>query len=129
VIETARPDTPPPVVVVVENHAVLREVFAECLESHGFTVARAANGVEAMFQVRRLRPSTVVLDLLMPRQDGLETLREIRAFDASIRVVVVTGVSDAALITQAQALGANALLKKPVDPEALIAAVRAQGST
>jgi CheY-like chemotaxis protein len=129
VTETAGTAAASPLVVVVEDVPILREAMAEILESQGFTVARAANGVEAMLQVRRLRPATVVLDILLPRQDGLETLREIMAFEASIRVVVVTGASDAAVHTQARAIGAVAVLKKPVVPEQLIAAVRGQGST
>jgi CheY-like chemotaxis protein len=128
VTETVGSDAPSLHVVVVEDVPILREALAECLETQGFTVARAANGVEAMLQIRRLRPATVVLDLLLPRQDGFETLREIRAFDASIRVVIVTGASDAAIHTQVRALGATAVLRKPIMPETLIAAVRGQGS-
>jgi CheY-like chemotaxis protein len=110
-------------VVVVDDTLGLREVYAGYLEQEGFTVALAANGVEAMLQIKRLRPSTVVLDLLMPRLSGLDTLEEIKAFDPGIRVVVVTGSKDAALREQAIALGANVFLKKPVKPEALISAV------
>jgi CheY-like chemotaxis protein len=116
-------DQPHRVVVVVDDTLGLREVYAGYLEQEGFTVGLAANGVEAMLQVKRLRPSIVVLDLLMPRLDGLSTLEEIKAFDSSIRVVVVTGAKDAALREQAIALGANAFLKKPVKPEALISAI------
>jgi CheY-like chemotaxis protein len=123
--ETAQGGTDQPhrVVVVVDDTLGLREVYAGYLEQEGFTVALAANGVEAMLQIRRLRPSTVVLDLLMPRLGGLGTLEEIKAFDPSIRVVVVTGSKDAALREQAIALGANVFLTKPVKPEALISAI------
>ena len=116
-------DQPHRVVVVVDDTLGLREVYAGYLEQEGFTVGLAANGVEAMLQVKRLRPSIVVLDLLMPRLDGLSTLEEIKAFDSGIRVVVVTGAKDAALREQAIARGANAFLKKPVKPEALISAI------
>lgn len=114
-----------PVVVVVEDDPDLREVYAVYLESEGFSVARAANGLEALLQIKRARPTSVVLDLLMPRLGGLEALRRIKAFDPSIQVVVVTGSEDSALIRQAQALGASAILQKPVAPETLRSALTA----
>jgi CheY-like chemotaxis protein len=111
------------VVVVVEDDADLREVYVTYLEGEGFSVAQAANGLEALLQIKRLRPTSVVMDLLMPRLGGLEALRQIKAFDPSIRVVVVTGAEDPALPRQALALGASAVLKKPVEHEALLAAL------
>jgi two-component system chemotaxis response regulator CheY len=60
----------------------------------------------------------------MPRLDGLDTLREIKAFDPSIRVVVVTGSANQEIRSQAEASGANAFLKKPVQPEVLVGTVK-----
>src|SRR5213078_3624360 len=90
-------DRTPGVVVVVEDDADLRELYVTYLEGGGFSVAQAASGLEA--------------------------LRRIKAFDPSIRVVVVTGVDDPALPRQALALGASAVLQKPVEQEALLAAL------
>jgi DNA-binding NtrC family response regulator len=113
----------PRVVVVVEDDPDLRRLYAMYLEGEGFTVAQAANGLEALLQIKRVRPMSVVLDLLMPRLGGLEALRRIRAFDPSIRVVVVTGTEDPYLPQQALTLGASAVLKKPVANEALLSAL------
>jgi CheY-like chemotaxis protein len=113
------------VVVVVEDDPDLLEIYVTYLEGKGFSVARAANGLEALLQIKRLRPTSVVMDLLMPRLGGLEALRRIKAFDPSIRVVIVTGAEDPALPQQALALGASAVLKKPVEHEALLAALTA----
>jgi len=113
-------DRAPRVVVVVEDDADLRELYAEYLESEGFSVARAANGLEALHQIQRVRPMSVVLDLLTPRLGGLEALRRIKAFDPVIRVVVVTGAEDPDLPRHALALGASAVLKKPVAGETLL---------
>lgn len=114
-----------PVVVVVEDDPDLREAYAVYLEGEGFSVARAANGLEALLQIKRARPTSVVLDLLTPRLGGLEALRRIKAFDSSIQVVVVTGAEDPAVTRQAQALGASAILQKPVAPEILRSALTA----
>ena len=110
-------------VLVVEDDPELREIYAAYLEDEGFTVARAADGLEALLQIKRVRPASVVLDLLMPRLGGLDALRRIKAFDPSIRVVVVTGAEDPALPGQALALGARAILKKPVASETLLLAL------
>ena len=119
---------PPRVVLVVDDALLLREVYAGFLEEHGFTVARAADGVEALFQVKRLRPAAVVLDLRMPRVNGLEILAEIKAVDPSIRVVVVTGVKGPGLREQALALGASAFLEKPINREILVSALTGASS-
>jgi CheY-like chemotaxis protein len=116
-------DRTPRVAVVVEDDPDLREIYATYLEGEGFSVTRAANGLEALLQIKRVRPTSVVLDLLMPRLGGLDALRRIKAFDPSIRVVVVTGAEDPALPRQALALGASAVLKKPVEHEALLSAL------
>src|SRR5439155_99617 len=116
-------DRAPRVVVVVEDDTDLRELYAACLEGNGWSVARAANGLDALVQIKRVRPASVVLDLLMPRLGGLEALKRIKAFDPAIRVVVVTGAEDLALTRQALALGARTVLKKPVDPETLLSAL------
>src|SRR3989454_404269 len=116
-------DRPRGVVVVVEDDPDLREIYAEYLEGKGFSVARAANGLEALLQIKRARPASVVLDLLMPRLGGLEALRRIKAFDPSIVVVVVTGARDPDLRLQALAVGASAVLDKPVTPQTLLVAL------
>ena len=116
-------DRAPRVVVVVEDDTDLRELYAACLEGNGWSVARAANGLDALVQIKRVRPASVVLDLLMPRLGGLEALKRIKAFDPAIRVVVVTGAEDLALTRQALALGARTVLKKPVDPQTLLSAL------
>ena len=111
------------VVAVVEDDADLRESYAEYLEAQGFTVVQAENGVEALEQIRSWRPTSLVLDLLMPRLGGLETLRRAKAFDPSIRVVVVTGAKDPAFRRRALALGASIVLEKPVALDTLLAAL------
>ena len=112
----------PRAVVVVDDALLLREVYAGFLEEHGFTVAMA-DGVEALFQVKRLRPIGVVLDVCMPRVDGLEILAEIKAVDPSIRIVVVTGLKERGLRERALALGASVFLEKPIDRIRLVAAL------
>jgi DNA-binding response OmpR family regulator len=110
-------------VVVADDDPDVRELVAEYLEIHGFEVLQAANGLEALLQVKRMRPGAVVLDLQMPRLGGLDALRRIRAFDPTIAVVVATAETDADVHRQALAFGAVAVLVKPVAPADLLAAL------
>lgn len=112
-------------VVVADDDTDVREVVAEYLEMHGFEVLQAANGLEALLQVKRMRPGAVMLDLQMPRLGGLDALRRIRVFDPTIAVVVATAETDADVHRQAQALGAAAVLVKPVALSDLLAALGA----
>src|SRR5207249_4923797 len=74
---------------------------------------------------KRSRPAGVVLDLLMPRLGGLDALKRIRTFDPAIRIVVITGSPDPELVRQAKALGAVAVLTKPISPPDLLAPLHA----
>jgi CheY-like chemotaxis protein len=110
-------------VLVAEDEPELRSVFVEFLREHDFDVLEAANGLEALLQVKRHRPGGIVLDLAMPRLGGIEALKHIRAFDPSITVVVVTGVPDREVSEQALARGASVVLPKPVTLRDLVAAL------
>jgi CheY-like chemotaxis protein len=101
-------------VLIVDDEAEVRAVFSEFLRERGLDVIEAANGLEALLLVKRARPSTVVLDVTMPRLGGLDALKRIRAFDPSITVVILTGVVDDALRRRALALGARRVFTKPV---------------
>ncbi len=115
-----------PKVLVVHDDRDMRAAVGELLRSEGFDVVEAADGLEALLQVKRSRPAGVVLDLVMPRLGGLEAIKRIRAFDRGIKIVVITGASDQELHPQARALGAVAVLTKPLSPADVVAALRAE---
>src|SRR2546422_3966944 len=120
-----RPMSPGPTILVVDDDRDVRETIVELLRGEGFDVVEAANGLEALLQVKRSRPAGVVLDLLMPRLGGLDALKRIRTFDPAIRIVVITGSPDPELVRQAKALGAVAVLTKPISPSDLLGPLRA----
>jgi DNA-binding NtrC family response regulator len=111
---------------VVDDDQDLRATIAEFLNMNGFEPLEAANGLEALIQVRRARPAVVVLDIVMPRLGGLQALRRIRAFDPRILAIVVSGVTDESLLRQAAAEGATAVLVKPVSLPDIVAVIRGQ---
>lgn len=109
-------------VLIVDDDADMRTMIAEFLQTEGFVVLEAKNGLEALLHVKRARPAAVVLDLMMPRLGGLEALKRIRAFDPVIKVVVVTG-DEGEPRQRALSLGALAVLTKPVALADLLAAL------
>jgi DNA-binding response OmpR family regulator len=116
------------VALVVDDEPEISAILAEFLTLAGFDVRQAANGLEALLCVKRERPRLVLLDLHMPRLGGLDALKRIRAFDPSVKVVVVTGNPDPELERQALALGAAMVLLKPMNPLDLAAVLGVVGS-
>lgn len=119
-VQTESHNRPAKKVLVVDDQAEFRETVVEWLRTHGFDVLEATNGLEALLQVKRGRPTAVVLDLAMPRLGGLDTLKWIRSFDAGITVIVVTGNPDRETHARALELGAAAVLLKPIDFDQLL---------
>ncbi|HEY3101622.1 MAG TPA: response regulator [Methylomirabilota bacterium] len=110
-------------VVIADDEEEIRDLLTEYLEAHGWETFRAVNGLEALLHVKQQRPSAVVLDLHMPRLGGIDALKRIRAFDPTIAVVIVSASIDDAVRRQADALGARAVLNKPIDLAGLLTAL------
>jgi DNA-binding NtrC family response regulator len=104
---------PRPIVLLADDDPDRRQMVAAYLEHEGFTVAQAGNGLDALLQLERVRPTSVVLNLTMPLVDG-DALKRITAFDPAMTVVVIAGSADPELQRYALALGATAVLTKPV---------------
>ena len=99
--------------------------LAPFLERSGFEVAVAADGEEALRQVSSLGPDLVVLDILMPKLDGRETLRRLRRDDNWTPVILLTQVGESTERAMALEEGADDYLNKPFDPHELVARIRA----
>jgi DNA-binding NarL/FixJ family response regulator len=118
---------PPIRVVLVDDHAVVRRGLAQLLSGAGDleVVGEAGDGDEALDVVRRVRPDVVVMDLQMPRTDGVEATRRIVAEQLGAEVVVLTSFSDSARIAAALDAGAVGYLLKDADPDDVLDGVRA----
>lgn len=114
-------------VVVVDDHAVVRDGIARLLESaEGITVAgTAADGATAVELVAESEPDVVLMDLSMPGMDGVEATRRIVEADPEVRVVVLTTFSDRDRILAALEAGASGYLLKDAGPDDVLAGVRA----
>jgi NarL family two-component system response regulator LiaR len=113
-------------VLVVDDHKLVRQGLRFLLgQEEGIdVVGEAADGEQAIDSVRRLRPDVVLLDLLMPRLDGVSALPEIKSARPEARVVVLTSDQDDERIVQAIRGGATSYLLKSAGVEEVVAAVR-----
>lgn len=112
-------------VLIVEDDDDTRRLLGEWLEQEGYRVVEARDGREGLAALVGHRPGIVLLDLRMPRMDGLQFRRAQRCLHddslAQVPIVVVSGVDDAD--AQAEAIGATGVLRKPIDRETLVLAV------
>jgi DNA-binding NarL/FixJ family response regulator len=115
-------------VLVVDDHAMVRSGFAMVLsvEDDIEVVGEAADGIEAIEQARATRPDVVLMDVQMPRMDGIEATRHLVADDLGHVVIVTTFDRDDYLFDALRA-GASGFLLKNAGPEQLLDAVRAAG--
>ncbi|HMJ37017.1 MAG TPA: response regulator transcription factor [Baekduia sp.] len=114
-------------VLIVDDHAVVREGLRTFLglQEGLVVVGEAADGEEALQQVEGLAPDVVLMDLVMPRLDGVGAMQALRARGASARVIVLTSFADDERILPAIQAGAAGYLLKNVAPAELARAVHA----
>ena len=111
-------------VLVVDDEAPLRDFVCRNLEVRGYRVETAANGLQALAQFKRQAFDLVILDLMMPQMDGLETTRRLRQ-ESTVPVVVLSALGEEADKVAALELGADDYLTKPFGVPELLARVKA----
>lgn len=113
-------------VLVVDDDLVIRQLIGINLELEGFEVHMAADGEEALRQVIQVVPDVVVLDVMMPRLDGLEVARRLRQDprNRDLRIVMVSARAQAADLQRGEDTGVDAYITKPFEPDELVAVVR-----
>ena len=112
-------------ILLVDDEPDITANLAPFLERAGFSVATAADGVEALRQIESFAPDLMVLDVLMPSLDGRETLRRLRQKGNWTPVILLTQVGAAVERAMALEEGADDYLNKPFDPYELVARIRA----
>ncbi|MEP6591670.1 MAG: sigma-54 dependent transcriptional regulator [Gemmatimonadota bacterium] len=112
-------------ILIVDDETNIRRMVGALLKSEGFEVAEAANGNAGLLALPEVKPDIILLDLMMPPgPDGLATLEKIRAGDAEIPVIMMSGKAQLADAVRAVQMGAFQFLEKPLAPESLLVALR-----
>jgi len=114
-------------ILVVDDDPNIRQMLRSMLEREGYDVDVAANGRECMNFFRETPAELVIADIIMPEQEGIETIRQLRAEYPGCRIIAISGggrIGPSDYLNMAKLLGASHTLAKPFDRSQLILAVR-----
>jgi len=111
-------------ILIVEDDERLAELTREYLESNGLTVSLEANGSAAVERIRSEQPDLVVLDLMLPGEDGLSVCRKVRPFYNGPIIMLTARTDDLDQVLGLE-MGADDYISKPVQPRVLLARIRA----
>jgi two-component system, sensor histidine kinase and response regulator len=113
-------------ILLIEDEAEILEVMAVLLESAGYSVVRALNGVEALSQLEKCVPDIIVSDIFMPKMNGFDFYNALRNRWAMrhIPFIFLTGFSDVESVVRGRELGVDDYLIKPVDARLLLSSIR-----
>jgi two-component system, response regulator YesN len=109
-------------VLIVDDEEDIREGLKTIIdwEKEGFKIAGLAeNGVQALEFYKNNKPELIITDIKMPGMDGLEFVRQLRAFDSEVKILIISGYNDFSYAKKAMKYGVNSYLLKPVDIEEL----------
>ena len=113
-------------ILLVDDDELLRGALHQILVRAGYDVDDASNGKVAMREYRRQRCDVVIMDIVMPDEEGLGTIKELRRVDPNVKIIAISGgglgkAGD--YLGIAQMLGAMRTLAKPFEPEVLLAMI------
>lgn len=111
-------------ILLVDDDAKLRRLLKEFLEGFGFTLSTHSDGAAVPEKIRAESPDLVILDIMLPKKDGLEVLREIRS-EFSLPVIMLTARGEDTDRIVGLELGADDYLPKPFNPRELLARIKA----
>ena len=113
-----------PRVLVVDDEAMLADLLSQALRHEGWETATAKDGLDALAKATSFHPDVVILDVQMPRMDGLETLERLRARDPELPVLFLTARDAVADRVQGLRAGADDYVTKPYNPAVLLARIQ-----
>ncbi|HAJ57590.1 MAG TPA: hypothetical protein DCL35_07470 [Candidatus Omnitrophica bacterium] len=106
-------------ILVVDDEKPIREMLKKFLTKKGYEVYDADNGEDAVKIVKESVPYIVLLDIRMPKSDGIEVLKKIKEVNKDIGVIMITAVSETAIAEKCMELGAFDYITKPISLEYL----------
>ena len=101
-------------ILVVDDDADIRTELAEFLETKGYQVEVAGDGREALDMIKAAPADVMITDIKMPRGDGYELIRQLRAMDPVIPIIIIAGHISQSDFNQAKNLGVTKIMKKPI---------------
>jgi len=111
-------------ILVVDDAAFMRMRCTKLLQEKGYDVVEATNGAEALERYKEQKPDGVLLDITMPKMDGIVTLQEIMKVDPAARVAMVTAMGQRSMVMSALKAGARDFVVKPFDGDRVLDTVQ-----
>ncbi len=111
-------------ILIIDDEASIRTLLRVTLSHKGYEVILAENGKKGIEIFKEVRPSIVITDIKMPGMDGIEVLKRLKALDADVRVIVITGHGDMDSAVEALKLEASDFINKPITDDALTIALK-----
>ena len=114
-------------IMVVDDEKQTRMMLRQMLERAHYEVIEAANGSEAIQAFRKHPPDLIIMDLIMPRQEGIETIVEMRSEFPYVKIIAMSGggrIGPGPYLELAAKLGASRTLSKPIEREVLLNNIR-----
>jgi len=115
-----------PFILVVDDNKITTKLLRRYLESNGYEAVEAYDGIDCLEKVEERQPDAIVLDVMMPRMDGYETVKKLKEQEHTrhIPVVIVTALNDVANQLKSIEAGSDDFLSKPIEEKLLIAKVK-----
>jgi len=115
-----------PFILVVDDNKITTKLLRRYLEANGFDAKEAYDGIDCLEKVEQELPDAIVLDVMMPRMDGYETVAKLKEQEHTrdVPVVIVTALNDVANQLKSIEAGSDDFLSKPIEEKLLVAKVK-----
>lgn len=114
-----------PKVLIVDDAAFMRMMLKDILTKNGYEIAgEAPNGIKAVELYKSEKPDVVTMDITMPEMDGIQAVKQIKAFDPNAKVIMCSAMGQQAMVMEAIKSGARDFIVKPFQPERVLEALK-----
>lgn len=111
-------------ILIVDDAAFMRTILKDILTNNGYTICGEANdGLDAVRKAKELKPNLITMDITMPQLNGIEALKQIKADNPNVKVVMCSAMGQQALVVEAIQSGACDFIVKPFNKARVIEAV------
>jgi len=112
-------------VLIVDDASVVRLLVKKILKQGDFDiVGEAVNGIDALEKYKELKPDIVTMDITMPEVDGIQATKDIIAFDANAKIVMLSGIDQKEMLWQAIKAGAASYIVKPFEKDRILSTLK-----
>jgi len=112
-------------VLVVDDAAFMRMMIKDILTKNGYeVVGEASDGAEALEKYKEVGPDLVTMDITMPEMDGITSLKEIKKYDPSAKVIMCSAMGQQAMVIDAIQAGAKDFIVKPFQADRVLEAIK-----